>query len=75
MNSTMPIVLKKHISHSQAAELQDSGIQIVFVDSSMIANCRTDKEETRVNALNATLPKKVTQQCYWPKLPRKQFNA
>lgn len=60
MNTTRPIILKDHVSKSRAEKmLKESGIQIIYVDNSMIANCKTIEDEILVNHVNVTTTEKL----------------
>lgn len=60
MNTTRPITLKPHVSRTTAEnQLRAKGVQIVFINNSMTANCKSAEEEMLVNEVNKTTYEKL----------------
>ncbi len=66
MNSTLPITLKSHVTVPQVISLKQYGIEIVSVDFNLIARCRTDDQEARVNAVNQATPEQQAERASKP---------
>ena len=73
MNSTLPITLKSHVTAPQVIDLKQYGIEIVSVDFNLIARCRTDDQQARVNAVNQATPEQQAERASKPIEPIKKI--